>query len=130
MRTTAPVLMVLCIAVAGAMISGSGFADVWGTPEPETAGAQSALEERSEAVSPAGESGSATGPVSSGESSIVGLVVDGSQSVAGIAAAVVLLPVTMTNNGFPWWFAYPVGSIAYIISGIGVIEFVTNRVWS
>lgn len=129
MRTTAPVLIVLCLGVAGAMISMSGFADVWGTPEPETGGAQSALEERSEAVNPGGDEGSASGPVSSGESSIVGIVVDGSRSLVGIAAAVVLLPVTMMNLGFPAWFALPVGSLAYVVSGIGVIQFATNRDW-
>lgn len=130
MRTTAPVLMVLCIGVAGAMITMSGFTDAWGTPEPETGGAQDALEERSEAVNPGGDEGSASGPVSSGESSIVGLIVDGSRALAGLAAAVVLLPITLMNLGAPGWFAIPAGSLAYIVSGIGVIEFATNREWT
>jgi len=127
MRTTAPILIVLCIGVAGAMIAGSGFADAWGTPEPQTAGAQEQLEEQSDAVNPAGETGSASGPVSSGESSIVGLVVDGSKSIVGFAASVILFPMTLMNLGAPSWFALPLGSIAYLIAGIGVIEFATNR---
>jgi hypothetical protein len=123
-------MIVLCIGVAGAMISMSGFADVWGTPQPETGAAQDALEEQSEAVNPAGPEGSASGPVSSGESSIVGLIVDGSRSLAGLAAAVALLPLTLMNLGLPGWFALPVGSLAYIVTGIGVIEFATNREWT
>lgn len=130
MRTIAPILVVLCIGVAGSMIGMSGFADAWGAPQPETGGAQSELEETSEGVNPGGPTGSASGPVSSGESSIVGLVVDGSRSIVGIGAAVVLLPVTLMNLGAPPWFALPVGSLAYVVSGIGVIEFATNREWT
>lgn len=130
MRTTAPILIVLCIGVGGGMIGMSGFADAWGAPQPETTGAQEQLEDTSESVNPAGPEGSASGPVSSGESSIVGLVVDGATSIVGIAASVALLPVTLMNLGFPAWFALPLGSLAYLIAGIGVIEFATNREWT
>ena len=130
MRTTAPVIMILCIGVAGAMVSMSGFADVWGTPEPQTAGAESALEDSADSVNPTGEEGSASGPVSSGESNIVGLIVDGGRSLAGIAAAVVLFPVTMINLGFPAWFSLPIGWFVYTLGGIGIIEWGTNREWT
>jgi len=127
MRTLAPIMIVLCIGVAGAMIGGSGFADAWGTPEPDTAGAERQLEESGEDVNPAGEGGSASGPVSSGDSSIVGLIIDGSRALVGVLVGVALLPVTLMNLGAPAWFALPVGSLAYVVTGIGAIEFATNR---
>ena len=128
MRTLAPIMIVLCIGVAGSMIGMSGFADAWGSPDVETTAAEEELEENAESVNP--ETGSAEGPVSSGESSIVGIVVDGSRSLVNIAAATVLLPATLMNLGFPAWFALPIGSIAYLVAGVGVIEFATNRDWS
>jgi hypothetical protein len=125
MRTIAPIFIVFVIAVSGSMIGMSGFADAWGVQAPETTGAQEELEETSEQVRP--DNGSAEGPVNSGESSIVGLVVDGSTSAAEVGTAVILLPTTLMNLGFPAWFALPLGSIAYLVVGIGVFEFATNR---
>lgn len=126
MRTIAPVLLVLCIGVSGAMIGASGFEDAWGTPAPSTAGAQEELE-NSTSVNP--NEKPIEGPVSSGESNIVGLIADGLKSLAGIAAAVAVLPVTLINLGFPGWFAVPIGSLVYMIAGVGIIQFATNRRW-
>lgn len=128
MRTLAPTMIVLAIAVSGAMIGMSGFADAWGVQEPDTAGPQEHLDEQSSDMNP--NNGPVSGPVSSGESDVVGLIADGLNSLVDLAAAVALLPVTLNNLGFPWWFAAPIGSLAYIITGIGLIEFASNRVWN
>lgn len=128
MRTIVPVLLVLAIGTAGAMIGASGFADMWGAPPPQTDAAVEQLEEGSSQVGP--NSGPVSGPVSTGDSSIVGLIVNGLTSVVDIAGAVILLPLTLMNLGFPAWFAVPIGTLAELLVGIGIIEFATNREWT
>jgi len=128
MRTIAPILLVLVLGVSGSMLTMSGFGAAWGVDDPSIGPATDQVDEQADAVGPA--NGSATGPVTSGESSIVGLVVDSSQSIVGVAGSVMLLPITIMNLGFPAWFAIPIGSLAYVIAGIGVIEFATNREWT
>lgn len=130
MRTTAPLLALLCIGVVTGMMTMSGFAGAWSAPQPQTTGVQDELDQGASDVNPAGDQGSASGPVSSGESSIVGLVVDGSKRIVQLAAAVALFPATLMNLGAPAWFALPVGSFVYLMTGIGVIEFATNREWT
>jgi len=122
-----PVFVVLAIGVAAAMIGMSGFIDAWGGEPPQVDAAASEVNESGAAVSP--EQGPVEGPVSSGESNIVGLVVSGLGSLTDIAGAVVVLPITLMNLGFPAWFAVPIGTIAEAIVGIGIIQFATQRDW-
>jgi hypothetical protein len=133
MRGTVPVLIVLCIGVAGLMLGGAGFHDAWGAPSPQTGGAQGELNKSASDLQPANRPDNdslISGPVSSADSSIVGLIASGLGSIVNAAGSVVFLPVTLVNLGFPTWFAYPLGSIAYIVVGISVIEFATNREWT
>jgi len=128
MRTLAPVLIVLVLGVSGSMLSMAGFAGAWGVSDPGIGAASDQVNEQADDLAPANSS--ATGPVTSGESSIVGLVVDSSQSIVSVAGSVMLLPITIMQLGFPAWFAVPIGSLAYLIAGIGVVEFATNREWT
>jgi hypothetical protein len=128
MRTITPVLLVFAIAAASLMLAGSGFAGAWGAEPPQTAAAQSQLNQSAGQANP--NDNPISGPVSSGESDIVGLIANGLGSIVDFAGAVILLPITLVQMGFPKWFAYPLGSVAYIIAGVGVIEFGTNREWS
>lgn len=128
MRTIVPVLIVLAIGTSGAMLGMSGFADDWGAEPPQTDAASSQVNQSAKNVSP--NNGPVEGPVSSGESNIVGLIASGLGSLVDIAGAVIVLPVTLMNLGFPAWFAIPIGSIAEVIVGIGVFEFATNREWT
>jgi hypothetical protein len=127
MRTIAPVLLVFTIAVAGSMLGLSGFGAAWGAEPPQTQAAQDQLDQQSDAANPNNEP--IAGPVSSGESDIVGLIASGLGSITDAAAAVVLLPWTLIELNFPAWFAIPIGSIGYLLAGIGVIQFATNREW-
>lgn len=135
MRTITPVLVVLALGVSGMMLGATGFAGAWGTEPPKTDAAQEQVKEQAEDLSPRanesngdeGDDGPISGPVNSGESSIVGLVVDAVSSVTSLAGAVLLLPVTLINLGFPAWFAVPIGGLAELIVGIGVIQFATGR---
>jgi len=128
MNTTTPVLLVLSIGVAGLMLSMSGFAGVWGAPVPQTQGAQEEVEDSASDLSP-GE-GPNEGPVNSGESSVIGLITNALSAITSIAGAILLLPVTLMEIGFPPFFAVPIGLLAQIIGGIGLLEFATNREWS
>lgn len=128
MRTIMPVLIVFSIAVAGGIVAGSGFGDAWGADPPQTAAAQSQLNQSASQVNPNDQP--ISGPVSSGESDIVGLIANGLGTIVDVGAAVVLLPITLVQLGFPKWFSYPLGSLAYVLVGIGVIEWAANREWS
>jgi len=128
MRTIAPTFAVLALAVAGMMLGMSGFSAAWGAPAPQTDRAQDDL--NSSAADLAPESGPVSGPVSAADSSIVGLLASGVQGAVEVAGAVALLPVTLINLGFPAWFAVPLGLVAYILTGIGIVEFATNREWT
>lgn len=127
MRTIAPIGVVLALGVAGMMVGMSGFTAAWGAPAPQTTAAQDEINGSSGEVAP-GEDPIA-GPVSSEDSSTVGLIADGLSTVTNIAGGVAVLPVTLINLGFPRWFALPIGSLASAIAGIGIIQFAVNRVW-
>lgn len=128
MRTTMPVLMVFAIAVAGSMLALSGFGAAWGAEPPQTAAAQEQLNDSAAQANPNDQP--VAGPVSSGQSDVVGLIANGLGSIVDFAGAVALLPLTLINLGFPVWFAVPLGSVAYLLAGIGIIEFGTNREWT
>jgi hypothetical protein len=125
MRTIAVVLVVFSIAVAVAILQGSGFAAVWGGETPQSQVAQEQLDEAATEVNPNNQP--VEGPVNSGDSSLTGIIVDGIGGIVNIAGAVATLPSTLANLGFPVWFAAPVGSLAVIITGIGVVQFATGR---
>lgn len=127
MRTIASVLVVLALGASGIMLGSAGFEAAWGAEPPQTAAAQEDLQDS--AANSSVSEGPVSGPVNSGESSIVGLIVDGIASIVSVAGAVILLPVTLINLGFPAWFALPIGALAELIVGIGIIQFATNRVW-
>lgn len=129
MRTTFPVVLVLAMAVAAAFFGGSGFnALVQGDQNT------GALED--EVVSAANDSavkeneGLSAGRAGGGSDDIVGLIVSGGQSIFGFAGMIALLPLSLQNLGFPPWFALPIGSVFYILVTVGVIQFVTGRIWS
>ena len=128
MRTIAAVMVVLAVGTSGAMLGMSGFADVWGAEPPQTSAAQEELENQSGVLNP--NEGPIEGPVSSSESSIVGLITSGIGSITDLAGAVILLPITLMNLGFPAWFAIPLGTLAEVIVGIGLIEWATQREWT
>jgi hypothetical protein len=127
MRTTAPMLVVLCIGVSGFMLHASGFTNAWGAPAPSTDAAQGEVENANQSSGP--EGGPVSGPVNSGDSSIIGLIADSLSTLTTMAGAAIQLPKTLINLGFPAWLANPIGRLAQAISGIGIIQFATNRVW-
>lgn len=132
MNGKAPVLMVLVIASAGAMLGASGFADAWGAEPPSTSAAQDELNESRNAdpIQPGDNETGVSGPVSGASGGdIVGLIISGAQAMGRIIGAVLVLPITLINLGFPAWFAIPLGGLFEVIVGISAIQFVTGRDW-
>lgn len=127
MRTIATVVAVLVIGTSGLMLGMSGFEAAWGAEPPQTDAAADEVEKGAGNVGP--NEKPVTGPVTSGDSSIVGIIVDGITSLIKLAGAVIVLPATLMNLGFPAWFAIPIGSLAELIAGIGLIQFASKRDW-
>lgn len=128
MKGTFPVLVVLTIGVAAAMVTASGFAAVWGAPPPQVDKASDQVDESAGNLNP--NSGPVAGPVSSSESDVVGLITSGLGAMTDLAGAVVLFPITLMQLGMPAWAAVPLGSVAEILVGVSLIEFATNREWT
>jgi hypothetical protein len=130
MRTIPIVAFVLALGVAFAIISGSGIgASIFGVKEQD-AGTQDALNDSTNETQLEEDDGGITGSVlGDNEPTIVGLVLSAGSAVVSVATAVVLLPLVLSNLGFPVYFAAPVGLFAQIVVGIGVFQFVTGRTW-
>jgi hypothetical protein len=125
---TAPVFIVLSIAVAGMMLGASGFSAAWGSAPPSTSAAQEQLNNSSGKVAPA--DGPVAGPVTSSDSAIIGLISSALGTVVNLAGAVALLPLTLIELGFPAFFAVPLGLIGQLVVGVSLIEFASNREWT
>lgn len=126
-RTTMPVFIVIAIGVAGMMLGMSGFSAAWGADPPKTEAAQ---EEVNESADLGPTSKPISGPVSSSDSSTVGLIASGLGSLTDFAGSVAHLPQTLIALNFPMWFSVPLGSVAAGLVGIGIIEFAINREWT
>ena len=128
MRAKSMIGVVLCFGVAFSLLAGSGIgAAVFDeSPDDETTvdtlgdlGEDAGLEEDSESFSAdvAGDN----------EPTLTGLTLSAGQFAAQLAVSVALLPLTLVRLGFPTWFAFPVGSVAVIISFIGMAQFILGR---
>lgn len=114
------------LAIAGSLIIGSGFAALYGLGDP-VGPVDDRVEEQSEQSSL--KNGSIAGEnAPSQDSSIVSAIVDGAKRIMDIVSLALVLPYGLMQLGFPAWFALPVGTIAFIIGGIQVTQFITGRV--
>jgi hypothetical protein len=127
MRTTFPIAAVLCLAVALLLFSGSGFnAIVSGSQSPGPLG--EALGEQAD-QSPVQEGNVSVSRSASDEGSVAGLILGGSQTAFQVVNLLAFLPITMQRLGFPTWFAVPVGSVVYVVVGVGIAQFVSGRIY-
>lgn len=127
MRTTFLLATVLCIGLAMALFAGSGFnALVQGSQAPGPL-ADSVEEQGNQSVINENQSVSSDRTGSSG--SLAGLILSSARTIGEIVGLVSLLPFTLQRLGFPAWFALPIGSVAYIIAGIGVVQFLSGRIF-
>jgi len=128
MRTKYPLMALFAIGLAGAFFTGSGFSSVVqgeaGTQKVSDVVNNSADGSVVDDDKPLSGSRETTG-----DGSIVGLVIGGGRIIGSIIGKIVLLPFTLMNLEFPVWFAVPVGAFSELIVSVGLIQFVTGRIW-
>jgi hypothetical protein len=126
MRTTPVIGVVLALAVAFALLAGSGIgASIFGA-SPDDSEAKRTLEEVGEDAkvdNEDGEGGVSADVAGDNEPTLVGFAISGGQFIVSLVGAVALLPVTLTRLGFPNYFAVPAGLVAQTIATIGLFQF-------
>lgn len=113
-------VVALALAMASAMLWGSGFADAVGANQNND-------ELRSAADDAADKSAAERGAPGGG--SIFGLVIFAARQLFNFVTLPLLLPVRLTQIGFPQWFAYPVGIGTQVVLSISIIQFLAGRVF-
>jgi len=134
-RTTAPVGLVLAIVVASLMWGGSGYgAGVANDPTAGLGPMEQDLEDRANGSNVnrdvEGEGSGFEGSAGGGdESNLVSFIINGGQAVMSVATFVLFLPVGLESLGAPYWFAWPMGLVTQLVASIGIIQFVTGRIY-
>jgi hypothetical protein len=131
MRTIAAVVFVLALGVSFSIVSATGLAGVLGADRaPDGSQVESQLEESNSSV-PIDNSDEFAGGVSqTGDANLIGLIITGFDLLGNVAVGVALLPLTLARLGLPIYAAAPLGLFIQAITGIGLIEFASNREWT
>ena len=125
-RTAFLVAIVMSIGLSMALFAGSGFnALITGSQDSGPLG-DAIEEEGDKSVVNQDQNISSDRTGSSG--SLAGLILSSARTIGRIVGLVSLLPVTLQRLGFPTWFAVPLGSIVYIVAGLGIVQFLSGRV--
>lgn len=119
----------LCLAVAFGLFAGSGFNAIVGVDNAGGDQATDELQDQADDSAVDEEEDVEGSRAASDEGSLVGVIISAGQSIMEITTMVALLPLTLRNLGFPAWFAAPIGSLVYVVSGIGILQFITGRVY-
>jgi hypothetical protein len=128
MRTTFPLAVMLALALTFAMFSGSGFNDIVRGDNSGVGEASEELDSQANDSAVSEDEDVEGSRAASDEGSLVGVIIGAGQSVMQLFTMVALMPLTLRNLGFPAWFATPVGSLVYVVSGVGILQFITGRV--
>ena len=128
MRTKSIIGVVLCFAVAFAMIGGSGVGAAIFGENPDDHQTTRALDEIAEDAAVDGEEdepgGLSAEVAGDSEPTLVGVAISGGQFAASLVGAVALLPVTLMQLGMPGYAAVPLGGMAQIVALIGLVQFI------
>lgn len=125
MRGIAGVMIVVAIGIASMMLGMSGFGTAWGAPDTGGSPAAAEVNDSASEVGPQGQP--ISGPVSTGDSSVVGLIVSGGQAFISFLGSVAVFPIVLIDLGFPPYMAVPGGILAQLLAGISIIEWYSNR---
>lgn len=117
------VALAIAIAIAGAMLGGAGF-----FAGSSNSGGDNIVEEKVNEQATQQEPGIDGSVGSQSDGSIVGFVINSVSSVVSIIKIALTLPVWLKNNGFPTWFAAPVGLAIQLVLTVMVAQFASNRV--
>jgi len=116
MKVTVPMLFVICFAVAGGLMAGSGFNDAVGIDK--ATGLQDDADQLSEDASSyrADRGGSVE--------SYLGFTTQATGAIVGALKWSLMLPLALQNVGFPAWFAGPIGVPIQFVNYIGVWQII------
>jgi hypothetical protein len=132
MNTKFPLLLVIALAGATLIWTMSGVGDLYGQSDPigSDSEAADALEEQADEA-PQTENGSFnTTAHGRGETSLPGMVVSAGKFMISFATIVTHLPQELMKLGFPAYFAVPLGIISQALVGIGIVQFLADRVYN
>lgn len=127
MRTTWGVALALAIGVATIMFTASGYAGQTQADPTEGLGPLGDGVEAQEDNSTI-ETG-VDGAAGSTDQPLISFILSGGGALLSTAKLVALLPIALINLGFPTWFAVPVGSVVTIGTGIGIVQFISGRIY-
>lgn len=126
-RTTWGVFLIIAIGTATLMFTLSGYGAAYGQNPTDGLGpVGSAVGDQAENSS---VNDGVSGAASSTDEPLINFILSGGGALLSTAKLVVLLPVAMMNLGFPAWFAVPVGGVIQIGTGIGILQFITGRIY-
>lgn len=127
MRTTWGVALVLSIGVASLMFSLSGYAGAYASDPTAGLGpvGEGVQEQANKSAVETGVEGAASGS----DEPLVNFILNGGGALLSTAKLVLALPLALQSLGFPSWFAFPVGSVVTIGTSIGVVQFITGRIY-
>lgn len=128
MRTIAAAVFALALGVSFSIVTATGLAGVLGADRaPDGSKVEGQLEQANESA-PIDNPGEFTGGISqTGDANLIGLIITGFGLISDIVVGVALLPITLANLGLPLYAAVPIGLFTQAVTGIGLVEFATNR---
>jgi len=127
-RTTWGVFLVLAIGVSALMFGLSGYGAQY-QDDPSQGLGPIGEDVTDQANKSSVEGGGVEGAASGSDEPLINFILEGGSILLSTAKLVVALPVALINLGFPSWFAVPVGSIVTIGTSIGIIQFITGRIY-
>jgi hypothetical protein len=128
MRTTWGVFLVLAIGASALMFGLSGYGAQY-SDDPSQGLGPIGEDVNKSAENSSVRGGGVEGAASGSDEPLISFILNGASVILETAKLVVALPLALINLGFPAWFAIPVGSIVSIVTSIGIIQFITGRIY-
>lgn len=130
MRTLFAVFVMVSIGLAAFMMSASGFNALIGAEGGSAVDVGEGIQDTANNSTINGSDGKLEGSsVGSSDTTIIGMIFSGVGEVLRFAKIIVAMPMVLKDMGFPLWFSVPVGGTASIVASIGILQFVTGRIW-
>ena len=127
MDTRIVYIVVISIAVSGLIWQMAGFSELFTADSPgDDLKSGDKLEKQAQ---DSAVEGNFTSDTRANQGSLVGTIISGGSAIFSMIGIVVFLPGELMNLMLPRWFAQPVGTLASILISMGLIQFVTGRVF-
>lgn len=133
MNTKMPVFLVLSLAVAYVIISGSGYGALIGGTPADHSPAAGEIEENVNERQNSTESGApeqSGGVRGSDDSDIVSMIISGGQNIASFLKFLAYLPAELERlDPIPGYVAWPIGVLLQMVGAIGLWQFSSGRTY-